>query len=118
MDLLSKYKRMFFPSVTDWESNHDQERFKKDWWKLRTPEFLLFSPVAYKWIIFGMVLMAALMFTAVSIYFYIKASYVWAGVFTLLAIRLIWATIQKLRSWKAAQDINLYDLFFRESIIK
>ena len=118
MSFLSKYRNIFFPSIKDWSSNHDYERNRKDWWKLTTPEFLLFCPVAYRWILFWMVGVSTLIFTALSIVTWINQSYFWTVVCTLLAGRLWWATYKKLKTWKVANTMNFYDLFFRDSIIK
>jgi len=114
MDFLNKYKRVFFPQIKDWTGDHDLERKRADWWKLKVPEFLLFSPVAFKMLIMGMLIMATLASTYFSIVLYIGKQYIWAVLLTALALRLYWAIYQKIKSWEQAKYLNIYELFFRE----
>jgi len=114
MDFFNKYKRKYIPQITDWEYEYPELKYKKDWWNLPNIEFLIFSPMAYKWILFLIVLLGALLFGWLSYYLFTIRMWVLLAISLFLTIRLGYASYLKLKSWKYANDINFYDIFLKE----
>ena len=114
MNFLHKYKNLWFPHITDWSSSYDEKRFKQDWWKMSNRDFLLFHPIAYKYMLFGICSLGTLLFLSLAIWAFIRDNPFIVIFSVLIAFRLAWATIAKIRTWKVRSNINFYDILFRE----
>ena len=113
--LMDKHKKPLFREITDWSSSHNELRFKKDWWAMKTKLFFFFHPLGYKYFLFGVNLVGSIFFTTGAVILFIKES-VFIGVFlAIVAIFMVKATILKIKSWKVTSHITFYDLLMRET---
>jgi len=114
MKFFDKYKRKLFPDIKDWSDPRDDLRYKKDWWKMGNAEFLLFSPLAYRWIGFGIAFAGSIMFFSLGYWSYTREVILLTIISIPMGLRMAWAAIQKARGWKNLNTLNFYDIIFRE----
>ena len=112
--LMNKHKKPVFKEITDWTSSHDELRFKKDWWKMKTKLFIFFHPLGYKYFLFGVNLIGSIYFSLAATYFFLKDNVFFGIVFLILTIFMVKGTYVKARTWKVKSDITFYDVLMRE----
>ena len=118
MKLLDKYKRILLPKINDWSLQYDDKKYRKDWWNMGHIEWFVFHTKAYKWVLFNISLGSFLMFTFLTILFYIRDNMILSVIFLLLGLRMGYASYKKVKTWKIINTTTFYDLLFREYYTK
>lgn len=114
-EAINKNKRVLFPKVENWSGENDHLRYRKDWWWMPIFQFVIFHKLGYKYFLFLTNAVGVITFGVLGVWWLLYWELEFLALIPLIvAIRMAWSTIQKVRTWKVKSDITFYDLFFRE----
>lgn len=114
MDIIKSVRSGLFPKIQNWSDSHNELRYREDWWKMPTKQFIFFHPLGTKYFLFGISAVGFVMFLAGGLYLAIYHAFVLGIVPFIVAGFLLKSTILKLRTWRIRNIPTLYDLFLRD----